>query len=292
MTSGDAVWLPSDPRFPEVLLLDPEPPSQLYVRGNPALLERRRVAIIGTRQCTAYGRNVARRMGAELAEAGVVVISGLAIGIDGAAHEGALAADGAPIGVVATGLDVVYPRRHVTLWDQVGRRGLLLSEAPPGRSADRWNFPKRNRIIAALAEIVVVVESAAKGGSMHTVEAAIARGVDVMAVPGPVGSPASEGTNRLLVDGVSPALGADEVLIALNLTTTPRFFLEPKPARARLSASARAVLGVLDFVSMTTDRVVAESGLARGEAMVALQELHSSGKATGGGGWWSRAPNA
>jgi DNA processing protein len=287
--TGDMMWRRDDHLFPAELRADPEPPEQLYARGNPALLEQRRVAIVGTRQCTAYGRNLARRMGAELAEAGVVVVSGLALGIDGAAHEGALQAGGAPIGVVATGLDVVYPRRHGRLWREVGERGLLLSEAGPHQRALRWDFPRRNRIIAALSEIVVVVESTVKGGSMHTVEAAMARGVDVMAVPGPVGSPVSEGTNRLLVDGVAPALGADEVLIALNLTTTPRLFTEPKKRRVSLSAEARRVLDVLDFVAMPTDRVVEASGLARGTVMVALQELLAARRATGGGGWWSRA---
>lgn len=290
---SDALWLPDDDVFPEALRIDPDPPRQLHVRGNPAVLEQRRVAIVGTRQCTAYGRNMARRLGAELAEAGVAVVSGLAIGIDGAAHEGVLAAGGAPIGVVATGLDVVYPRRHERLWEQVGRRGLLISESAPNKAAtDRWNFPRRNRIIAALSEIVIVVESTVKGGSMHTVNAALARGIDVMAVPGPVGSVVSEGTNRLLVDGVAPALGAEEVLLALNLTTTPRLFTEPKKPRVRLSGDAKVVFGVLDFVSMPTDRIVMESGLSRGEALVALQELSAAGKALGGGGWWSRPHNA
>ena len=191
--------------------------------------------------------------------------------------------------MVATPLDQVYPRRHARLWDQVGRRGLLLSETKPGWG-DRWNFPRRNRIIAALSEIVVVVESTAKGGSMHTVNAALARDVDVMAVPGPVGSPTSEGTNQLLVDGIAPALSAHDVLLALNLSTTPRLFSPPKPPRVRLSATARHVLDALDFVSMPTDRLVADVGLPRGEVMIALQELLAAGKATGGGGWWSRVP--
>lgn len=290
--SGDAIWRPGDPAFPDELVHDPDPPLALHARGDAELLKRRRVAIVGTRQCTAYGRNFARRLGAELAEAGVVVVSGLAIGIDGAAHEGVLAANGAPLGVVATGLDVVYPRRHQRLWDDVGRRGLLLSETGPKQRALSWDFPRRNRIIAALSEIVVVVESAAKGGSMHTVNAALDRNVEVMAVPGPVGSPASEGTNRLLVDGVPPVLGADDVLLALNLATAPRLFVAPKQPRVALSPTARAVLAVLDFVSMPTDRIISEAGLSRGEAMVALQELHAAGKAHGGGGWWSRAPGA
>ena len=286
----DTEWRRGDPTFPEALTRDIDPPAQLFVRGDPSALEARRVAIIGTRRCTAYGRNFARRLGAELTDAGVAVVSGLAIGIDGAAHEGVLDAGGKPIGVVATGLDVVYPRRHVRLWDRVGREGLLLSEMKPGTAPHRFLFPKRNRIIAALAEIVIVVESSAKGGSMHTVNAAIERGIDVMAVPGPVGSEASEGTNRLLVEGVSPVTSAEEVVIALGLQTAPRLVDVPAQPKPRLSTTARAVLGALDFVPMTTDRVVADAGFSRGEVLVALQELAAAGRASGGGGWWTRMP--
>ncbi|HVT78186.1 MAG TPA: DNA-processing protein DprA [Acidimicrobiales bacterium] len=287
---SDEVWLRDDPRFPGALAADPDPPQQLYVRGDPAALEPRRVAIVGTRNCTAYGRTFARRLGAELAEAGVAVVSGLAIGIDGAAHEGVLDARGVPIGVVATGLDVVYPRRHRSLWDRVARSGLLVSEEPPHTRPTQWGFPRRNRIIAALSEIVVVVESSAKGGSMHTVDAALARGVNVMAVPGPVGAVTSDGTNRLLVDGVPPVTCTDDVLLALGLETSRRLFELPAPRRSRLSARARAVLDVLDFVPMPTDALIEASGFTRGEVLVALQELAAARQAEGGGGWWHRMP--
>jgi DNA processing protein len=286
---NDQVWAPAD--FPAALANDPDPPQQLYARGDASVLAMRRVGIVGTRNCTAYGRTFARRLGAELAEAGVAVVSGLAIGIDGAAHEGVLDAGGRPIGVVATGLDVVYPRRHVSLWERVGARGLLLTEEPPGRTPTQWGFPRRNRIIAALSEIVIVVESSAKGGSMHTVDAALTRGVNVMAVPGPVGAVTSDGTNRLLVDGVPPVTCADDVLLALGLESEPRLFELPKPRRSRLSARARQVLEVLDFVPMTTDSLITQSGLGRGEVLVALQELAAARRADGGGGWWHRMPD-
>lgn len=282
-------WTPGDGWYPHELIDDPERPDELFARGDRGALHARRVAIVGTRRATAYGRNVARRLGAELTEAGVGVVSGLAIGIDGAAHEGVLAAGGKPVGVVATSLDVVYPRRHTALWEQVGREGLLLTETAPGQQlTNAWNFPRRNRIIAALAEIVIVVESTVKGGSMHTVNAAIKRGIDVMAVPGPVGSVASEGTNRLLLDGVGVCLGAQEVLDALEITS-PRLFVDPPPVRRpRLSVVARRVFEVLDFAPMTTDRLVVDSGLSQGEVLVGLQELAATRRATGGGGWWSR----
>ncbi|HVV35806.1 MAG TPA: DNA-processing protein DprA [Acidimicrobiales bacterium] len=287
---SDDVWSRDDPRLPGALAADPDPPQQLYVRGDPSALELRRVAIVGTRNCTAYGRTFARRLGTELAEAGVAVVSGLAIGIDGAAHEGVLDARGVPIGVVATGLDVVYPRRHRSLWDRVARSGLLVSEEPPHTRPTQWGFPRRNRIIAALSEIVVVVESSAKGGSMHTVDAALARGINVMAVPGPVGAVTSDGTNRLLVDGVPPVTCTDDVLLALGLETSRRSFELPAPRRSRLSARARAVLDVLDFVPMPTDALIEASGFTRGEVLVALQELAAARQAEGGGGWWHRMP--
>jgi DNA processing protein len=217
-------------------------------------------------------------------------VSGLAIGIDGAAHEGVLAAGGRPVGVVGTGLDVVYPRRHGVLWERVATQGLLLTERRHGAEPNVVAFPKRNRIIAALAEIVIVVESTVKGGSMHTVNAAIRRGIDVMAVPGPVGAPTSEGTNRLLVDGVAPVLGADEVLLSLGLATAGRLFNAPARRHASLSPDARAVLEALDFVATPTDTLMAATGFSAGRVSVALEQLAAAGRATGGGGWWARSP--
>lgn len=284
------VWRPEDADYPECFAYDPEPPEQLYVRGDVAALARRRVAIVGARRCTGYGRNMARRLGADLTDAGVAVVSGLAIGIDGAAHEGVLQAGGQPVGVVGTGLDIVYPRRHTILWERVGEEGLLLTERPPGSGPHPIAFPKRNRIIAALAELVIVVESTVKGGSMHTVNSAMRRGIDVMAVPGPVGAPTSEGTNRLLVDGAAPVLGADEVLLALGLATAGRLFGAPvQRTSASLSPDARIVLEVLDFAPTPIDRVLAESGFTPGRLAVALEELNAAGRASGGAGWWSRA---
>lgn len=288
---GDREMRAADDDFPVDLANDVEPPDRLFVRGDLAALDCRRVAVVGTRRSTAYGRRMAFELGAGLAAAGVGVVSGLAIGIDAAAHDGVLAKGGRPIGVVASGLDNVYPRRHARLWEQVGREGLLMTENPPRTAPLNWMFPKRNRIIAALAEIVVVVESSAKGGSMHTVESAVKRGIDVMAVPGPVGSPVSEGTNRLLVEGVAPVLGVEEVLTALDLSTAPRLFDPPKRAKiSTLSPNARVVLAALDFAPMATERLLAVVDLSPGALTVALQELAAARRASGGGGWWSRTP--
>ena len=207
---------------------DPEPPLMLMGFGRTsALAQRPRVAIVGTRTCTAHGQRVARMLGADLTAAGVSVISGLATGVDAAAHQGAFDAIGGvaasvvveagalPIGVVASGLDVIYPRRNAAVWAQVKEQGLLLSEAPLGMRPRRWRFPARNRIVAALADVVVVVESHVKGGSMHTVEAAMVRGKTVMAVPGSILNEAAAGTNRLLRDGCAPVTEAQDVLDVL-----------------------------------------------------------------------------
>lgn len=236
---GLSILDPTHPRWPAAFLDDPEPPPLLFVAGDAGLLDRMSVAVVGTRRCTAAGAAIARDLGFELAGAGVGIVSGLALGIDGAAHEGSLRAgrpaSGSPheregglptraigpsigptIGIVATGLDVVYPRRHRNLWEQVAAEGVLITEAPLGTKAERWRFPARNRLIASLARAVVVVESATSGGSMLTVDSAIERQTDVLAVPGSPKTPTSAGTNQLIVDGAPVVRDAADVLAALG----------------------------------------------------------------------------
>lgn len=207
---------PDHDDWPVAFADDPEPPLLAFVRGDPALLSAPVVGIVGTRRCTAAGVAIARELGRDLAAAGVGVVSGLALGIDGAAHRGCLEGGGPAVGVVATGLDVVYPRKHSRLWEQVATSGVLVSEAPLGTTGERWRFPARNRLIAALAMVVVVVESRRSGGSMLTVESAIDRQTEVLAVPGPVRSPASDGPNQLLSEGCSVVRDAGDVLVALG----------------------------------------------------------------------------
>jgi DNA processing protein len=206
------------PDLPALLRDDPEPPGVVFWLGDLSVLARPRVAVIGTRHCTSYGRSVAAELGRDLAGSGVCVVSGLALGIDGAAHEGALraVAGAPPVGVAASGVDYPYPQRHRDLWNRVVAAGAVLSETPPGQPAQRWRFPARNRLIAGLVQAVVVVESHAAGGSMLTVAAAADRGVDVLAVPGSVTSPSSMGTNQLLHEGSAPVRHAGDVLAALG----------------------------------------------------------------------------
>ena len=215
---GVEVVVAGDAAYPAALLDDPRRPAALFVRGDLGVLDARRVGIVGTRNATQRGRETAARFGYELAEEGVVVVSGLAKGIDGAAHRGALAVEGSrPVAVVGTGPDRPYPAQHAQLWEVVATRGALISEWPPGTAPDAFRFPLRNRILAALVEVLVVVESRERGGSLITAREAAERGVEVFAVPGALQSRAASGTNKLLCDGAAPATETADILMALGL---------------------------------------------------------------------------
>ena len=284
--AGVAVMVAGGAGFPAVLTVDPEPPAVLFARGDPAALDGRRVAVVGTRRCTRYGREVAYELGRDLAESGVRVVSGLALGIDGAAHRGALAARAAPpVAVVGSGIDVVYPRSHRALWEEVASAGLLLTEAPLGARPEPWRFPVRNRVIAALAEVVVVVESAETGGSRHTVEAGVARDRPVMAVPGSVRSRVSSYPNGLLADGCHPVRDALDVLVALGLSGGPR---EPADRPAPPPRHEAVVLEALGWEPATFDDLCTASGCSPAEVGVALARLESGGWAVERAGWWER----
>ncbi|MEM9033234.1 MAG: DNA-protecting protein DprA [Actinomycetota bacterium] len=288
---GRAVLDRTGAGFPARLVDDPEPPAFLVVEGT--LPEHEPVvSIVGTRRCTGYGRDVARSLGRDLAEAGVVVASGLALGIDAAAHTGALEVDGAPpLGVVATGLDLVYPARNRHLWEQVAARGALMSEHPLGTAPTRWRFPARNRILAGMADAVVVVESHAGGGSMHTVASALDRDVPVLTIPGPVTSPASAGTNRLLVDGAVPVRDIDDVLTVLGLSGRRRSAsMAADPARVEVPEAGLVVLGALDATPTTVDTVALRTGRPLRALHAELVELERRGLAAQEAGWWRVSP--
>lgn len=279
--------------FPERLAADPDPPQVLCLAGRDDAVSVPVVAIVGTRACTADGRETAYALGRDLAALGVAVVSGLARGIDGAAHAGALSAeDGAPpIAVVATGLDVVYPSCHARLWVAVRERGLILCEAPLGTRPERWRFPARNRLIAGLADAVVVVESHATGGSLHTVDAALERAVPVLAVPGPVRSPASAGTNGLLAERAIPCCGVDDVLVALGLEgAVPRRAGPPGQRRPVPAEADRVVLEAVGWSPTSTEAVLARTGLGPPAAAAALGRLCVDRWIRAEGGWWSRMP--
>jgi len=290
LRAGVGVLAFGRPGYPDVLADDHEPPGVLFHRGDPTALDGPRVGIVGTRRCTRYGREMARELGRDLAAGGVRVVSGLAAGVDGAAHAGALAAAAAPpIAVVGSGVDVVYPRRNSELWAGVAGAGLLLSEAPLGAAPEAWRFPVRNRVIAALSEVVVVVESHMRGGSKYTVEAAAERSRTVMAVPGSVRNPASAYTNALLADGCPPARDATDVLVALGLSTGARGAgrpeVDPRPAPGPDGAR---VLDALGWEPASLEGVVLRSGLSPAAVTVALAHLERDGWVASRHGWWER----
>lgn len=273
---------------------DEHAPAVLFAQGDANALAAPTVAIIGTRQCSPEGRSVAKVFGAELAEAGVSVVSGLALGIDGAAHAGALeSAFGAlPIGVVGCGLDVPYPKRHTKLWEELKGHGLLISESPLGTRPEPWRFPARNRIIAGLADLVLVIESHEAGGSLLTVNEAADRGVPIMAVPGSIWNPACKGSNRLIADGAPPACSTQDVLDFLALELS--YALPSSPGTAReahwteIPEADQVVLDAVGFSSTSTDEILLKTCLPLGEVAVALARLESLGLVIREEGWWFR----
>lgn len=263
---------------PARLADDVEPPVVLFASGTREALLGPTVAIVGTRRCTRPGAELAHELGLVCARSGIRVVSGLAVGIDSAAHRGALAAgaDAAPpVAVVGSGLDVVYPARSRTLWAEVAARGVVLSEYPLGTEPARWRFPARNRLVAALADVVVVVESPRSGGSMYTVDEALRRDRKVLAVPGSVRSAASSGTNWLLSQGATVACGPEDVLDALGLADAGAddgTLLDPRP---RPSGDGRRVLRAIGWEPATLDTLSRRTGLGLGSLAVALDTLEA-----------------
>lgn len=301
--SGIAVLLSDGPTYPNRLADDPRAPRVLFCLGDPAVLnERPTVALVGTRSPTRYGIGVAAQFGAELSAAGVSVVSGLALGIDGAAHEGACGVGAPPIAVVAGGLDRPYPKRHSRLSERVADHGAIVSESPAGVRTDKWRFPVRNRLLAALSDVVVVIESRHHGGSYHTVDAAVARGIPVGAVPGSIRSAASEGTNELLADGAFPVCSAGDILVALSLAGA--VVPSPQTAAARNSALAtptanteashptdeqRTVYEALTQDPTSLEELARVTSLGFPALCGALERLAQAGLAHDAGGWWARA---
>ena len=218
LSLADAVALPVDsPLYPERLAALSDPALLLLVRGRPELLSQPAVAIVGSRAATVYGKRVARQIGADLAAAGITVVSGLARGIDAAAHEGALDAGGVTVAVLACGIDRVYPPEHRSLAQRIAARGALIGELPLGTPPRAPFFPMRNRLISGLSLAVVVVEARERSGTLITASHAANQGRDVFAVPGPITAPTSAGANQLLRDGAYVALGAEDVLRELGV---------------------------------------------------------------------------
>jgi DNA processing protein len=251
-------------------------PWALIGRGDPALLGRLRpdaaVTVVGARRATTYGREVAREVGRELAAAGLVVVSGLAFGIDSCAHRGALEA-GLTIAVLGCGADVAYPAAHRSLWRRICETGLVISELPPGTGAWRWSFPARNRIMAALAGMTIVIEAARRSGSLITADLAADLGRDLGAVPGPVNSRTSAGANDLLAGGACLVRDAQDVLDAM-LGPGARGLERVGP---ELDEPSLSVLAALEGGEETCDALAAALDLDGAEAAESLAVLEALG---------------
>ncbi|MBI3928330.1 MAG: DNA-protecting protein DprA [Armatimonadetes bacterium] len=267
-----ALLTPADEAYPRELLQLPDFPALLYHAGNPLPPAGGRVAIVGSRRATPYGLSVAQKLGQELARCGVCVVSGLARGIDAAAHRGTLESGGFPLAVMACGLDIVYPPEHRRLMDEVERSGALLSEYSAGTRPAGWRFPARNRLVAALCDVVVVVEAASRSGALITVDIALDLGREVLAVPGPVGSPTSVGTHQLIREGATMATGVDDILQALGMPISME-----EPLRTPEGKELRCALEALDPTGTRPEDLCRTLGIEFPKALALLYTLELEG---------------
>jgi DNA processing protein len=268
-------WLArSDAAFPPLLRAIHDPPAGLFLRGGgePELLSRPAVAIVGARACSSYGASVARTLGRELAAAGLVVVSGLARGIDGEAHRGVLEVGRLTVAVLGCGIDRDYPAAHRELARRVAERGLLVSEYAPGVEPAPWRFPARNRIVAGLAGATIVVEARERSGALITADLALEEGREVLAVPGEITSALSAGTNALLRLGATPLTSTADALEHFGVA--PASGTEPEVGDA-----AAAVLARLRDGPLGADELARATGLAAEAVAVALSELELTGLA-------------
>ncbi|NNK97192.1 MAG: DNA-protecting protein DprA [Desulfobacterales bacterium] len=266
-----------DSAYPELLRRTVAPPPVLFVRGRKDLLNRPSVAIVGSRAATSYGRRTAFNLASNLAAKQVIVVSGLATGIDAEAHAGCLAGGGDTIAVLGCGLDIVYPRSNQDLYHQVIEQGVLVSEYALGTKPDGFRFPARNRIIAGLSHGVVVVEAARKSGSLITVQYALEEGREVFAVPGQIDSAKSSGSHWLLQQGATLIVSADDIIDNLPLHLG-EFQHQDAPTRsqpAELDDDSLALLKLLDSYPIRRDELLERSGMksAKISEMLLLLEL-------------------
>ncbi|MEJ2216613.1 MAG: DNA-processing protein DprA [Gemmatimonadota bacterium] len=274
---GILVLTLNDAAYPERLRHLRDPPYCLFARGNLDLLARPVVGVVGTRKHTEYGGEMARMLAGGLSRAGVVVVSGLARGIDGLAHAAALA--GGTVAVLGCGVDVVYPREHARLQARIARQGLLLSEFLPGEPPDTYRFPQRNRLIAALAYAVVVVEAGAKSGALSTARHAADLGRDIMAVPGRADRATSVGTNALIRDGARLVTGPGDVLEELGLPAKPERAGGRSPSDSGRGLPADPLWRALRDEPRLLDDIAASAGLDPGRALAGLLALELEGHA-------------
>lgn len=277
---GIRVILPGEGSVPDVLWKIYDPPALLFARGREMPKGMACVAVVGARKATSYGRRCAEQLAAGLAEGGVAVVSGAAYGIDACAHRGCMQAGGFTVAVLGCGIDVVYPPGNAGLLAGIAESGCILSEYPPGDEPQAWKFPHRNRIIAGLSLAVVVVEASSKSGALITADFALEEGREVMAVPGPIGHPLTEGTHELIKKGAKLVTGVEDILEELP----PEAVQRPLDGRqggqkgmvlrdGGVSPLEKKILRLLGEEAGTLDRLSLRAGEEPREILVALTSL-------------------
>lgn len=279
---GNHLLTLADPYYPARLLQIDQPPPVLYAKGDLQLLLRPAMAVVGSRHATPQGEHTATAFAQSLCQAGFSVVSGLALGIDGAAHRGALQANGATIAVVGTGLDIVYPARHKTLAHAIAEHGLLLSEFALGTPSIPHHFPRRNRIISGLSEGCLVVEANVDSGSLITARLAAEQGREVFAIPGSIHSPVAKGCHGLIKQGAKLVESIEDILSEFpQLHAVKRSEAHdpngPLPERAQLPPQALSVLDCMGFDPVFADQIAARSGLTSSEVSTMLTLLELAG---------------
>jgi DNA processing protein len=279
---GQHLLTPLSADYPPLLATIPDAPPVLFVRGNPALLARPQIAIVGSRKPSSAGKRCATRFAAELSRAGYLITSGLALGIDAAGHEGALLAQGQTVAVMGTGLDCIYPERHVALAQRIAEQGVLLSELLPGSGPLAWHFPRRNRIISGLSHGVLVVEAALSSGSLITARMAAEQGREIFAIPGPIDSPQSRGCHRLLRQGAVLVETVEDILNELGALLQWEGGRacesdQDNPALAALDATAQTILAQIAYNPVAVDELAASLELGISELLPRLLQLELAG---------------
>jgi DNA processing protein len=273
---GGQVLLPGDPYFPELLRNINDTPTCLFASGELELLTRPAVAIVGSREHSHYGREVCEAVARAATLAGLVVVSGMARGLDAVAHWGALAGSGATIGILGNGLGVIYPAANRKLYQAVADRGLLLTEFPPGERPSAGSFQRRNRLISGLARVTLVIEAAKTSGALLTAQYALDQGREVLALPGPIMSPVSAGTNGLIRDGAAPLLELDDLLRyypEITPVVSPSVAVSGTPAPIE-----RRLLNALQIEPLLTEQLVEQVGAPVVETLDALAALELGGQ--------------
>ena len=276
---GEIISL-DDPRYPENLGLIIDPPTVLFLKGSIEHLQSPAIAVVGARRASELGRRFAFSLSSRLAAQGLIVISGLALGVDGAAHEGSLRGGGPTVAVLGTGLDVVYPVAHRHLSERIVENGVLLTEFPPGTGPDKHHFPRRNRLVSGLSQGVVVVEAGELSGSLITARLALEQGREVFAVPGPPGMPGSRGVNRLLKDGAQLLESVEDIFSALPWLN-PEGEVESAPGgvskRPVLSPEQACLVAVLGPDEIIFDDLLEKMAWETGLLSQVLLELELNG---------------